>query len=87
VFADRQARAKVAKQLADEGMSTREIATLTGVGKDTIRRDLAGANAPNSGANAPTKAERRAERELELATKDTPNNNCYDFGDYLGMIV
>ena len=23
----------------------------------------------------------------EKDAKDTPNNNCYDFGDYLGMIV
>jgi hypothetical protein len=39
------------------------------VDHSTIVRDLGGANAPKSGANAPTKAERRAERELELATK------------------
>jgi transposase len=69
VFADRDSRAKAAKHLADQGMSTRQIAALAGVDHSTIVRDLSGANAPKSGANAPTKAERRAERELELATK------------------
>jgi hypothetical protein len=28
----------------------------------------------------------RARMDL-CSTKDTPNNNCYDFGDCLGLIV
>ena len=55
VFADRQARAKAAKQLADEGMSTRKIAALTGVHHSTIEADLAGGNPPKSGGNPPPK--------------------------------
>ena len=32
----------------------------------------------------PRQQRRRIDRELD---KDTPNNNCYDFGDCLGLIV
>jgi Homeodomain-like domain len=69
VFADRQARARVAKKLAEEGMSTRKIAAIVGVSKDTIRNDIAGENSPITGENSPSKADKRAARELELATK------------------
>jgi hypothetical protein len=54
-----EARKKTAVKLAATGMSQRQIAKITGAGKDTIRRDLAGANAPRNGANAPPKKSKR----------------------------
>jgi N6-adenosine-specific RNA methylase IME4 len=62
------ARRETASKLIEGGMSQRQAAKALGVGKDTIRRDVA-QNAPESGAMRATKAERRAEREIELAAK------------------
>jgi transposase len=54
--------------MIEGGMSQRQAAKALGVGKDTIRRDVA-QSAPESSAKRATKAERRAERERELANK------------------
>jgi hypothetical protein len=45
-------------------------ANALGVSKDTVRRDAA-LNEPKSGAERATKSDRRAQRELELASKQT----------------
>jgi transposase len=50
-------------------MSQRQAAKALGVGKGTIQRDLVDQNGPQSGPERSTKAERRAQRERELASK------------------
>jgi len=63
------ARRETAAKLIESGMSQRQAAKVLGVDHKTIRRDV-GKSAPESGAKSPTtKAERRAERERELASK------------------
>jgi N6-adenosine-specific RNA methylase IME4 len=65
------ARKKEAHRLVEEeGMSQRQAAKTMGVPRRTIRRDL-GQTGPQGGPERPTKAERREQRELELATKQT----------------
>jgi hypothetical protein len=68
VFANRQARAEAVKQLAGEGMSTRKIAALIGVDHTTVVRDVAGANAPKSGANAPKPNKKNGKGKVGSAT-------------------
>jgi DNA methylase len=49
----RQDRKKVARALSDQGLSTREIAAVTGGSYKTIQRDLTGTNVPEDGTNVP----------------------------------
>jgi hypothetical protein len=58
-------RREAVANLAAEGHSTREIGEILGVSKDTAARDVSNATP------APTKADRRAVRETELAAKQT----------------
>lgn len=77
-----EARREAVMELTAEGLSQREIADVLGVGKDTVRRDRGGANAPidpdaelDIGADAPWEefAEsvipeaKRADMELDAA--------------------
>ena len=62
------ARQQEARKLIASGMSPRKAAKALGVHRRTVERDVA-QNAPKSGARRATKAERRAEREVELAAK------------------
>jgi N6-adenosine-specific RNA methylase IME4 len=64
------ARRETATKLIEAGMSQRQAAKVLGVDHKTVQRDLA-QDAPPSGEKRATKAERRAERELELASKQT----------------
>lgn len=64
------ARRETATKLVKGGMSQRQAAKALGVDKRTIGRDV-GQDAPNSGAKRTTKAERRAQRELDLANAQT----------------
>lgn len=61
------ARREVATKLVGAGMSQRQAAKALGVSKDTIRNDLDGGKVAKGGDKVATKAERRAEREAELA--------------------
>jgi N6-adenosine-specific RNA methylase IME4 len=70
-------RKRVAKDLADKGLSTREIAKITGVDHSTIVRDLGGASAPETGADAPPdehaqSAKREAALRDQLRIAQTP---------------
>jgi N6-adenosine-specific RNA methylase IME4 len=62
------ARPDEAKRLIEAGMSQRKAAKQLKISPRQLRRDL-GHNASKSEAKRPTKSERRAEREQELATK------------------
>lgn len=46
-------RKEQVKLLADQGLSNRKIAKVLGVDRRTVDRDVGGANAPSTGANAP----------------------------------
>ena len=65
------ARREMAAKLIEAGVSQRDAAKALGVGKATITRDLRGPKRPNNGPERSTKAERRADRELDLASKQT----------------
>jgi transposase len=65
-----QARRETAAKLVEGGMSQREAAKALGVSHQTLGRDLVH-DGPESGPQRTTKAERRAQRELELAGKQT----------------
>lgn len=63
-------RRKTAAKLIEAGMSQREAAKALGVGQTQIRRDL-NQNGSEVSQKGSTKAERRAQRELELANNQT----------------
>jgi N6-adenosine-specific RNA methylase IME4 len=64
------ARRQLTAKLVESGMSQRDAAKMLGVHHSTVQADLAG-KSPRSGGKSATKAERRAQRELELANKQT----------------
>ena len=64
------ARRETAAKLIEGGMSQRQAAKLLGVSHTQIQKDVA-PNVPKSGKKVATKAERRAQRERELADKQT----------------
>src|SRR5260370_17888596 len=65
-----EARKEKAKELKDKGLYTRQIAKVTGASQRTIARDVSEPNGSKSEPNdPPTKADRRAAREAELAAK------------------
>jgi N6-adenosine-specific RNA methylase IME4 len=67
-----EARRDKAKELTDAGLSRRDAAKALGVSKDTIQRDVSQNDTESvseSDAHHTTKAERRAQRETELASK------------------
>jgi N6-adenosine-specific RNA methylase IME4/Trp operon repressor len=65
-----EARKQIARKLSDEGLSTREIAEVTGASFNTIARDLRVSDDTESVSNDTlTKSERRAEKETALAAK------------------
>jgi N6-adenosine-specific RNA methylase IME4 len=65
------ARKETAAKLIEGGMSQRQAAKALGVGEATVRRDLRQDDAKDAPERRTTKAERRAEREAELASKQT----------------
>jgi N6-adenosine-specific RNA methylase IME4/predicted XRE-type DNA-binding protein len=64
------ARREVAKKLVEDGLSQRQAAKVLQVDQATVSRDLM-QDASKTDARRITKAERRAEREQELASKQT----------------
>jgi N6-adenosine-specific RNA methylase IME4 len=62
------ARRETAVKLVEGGMSQRQAAKALGVGLGTVQRDLTQSGS-ESDPKRVTKADRRAQRELELATK------------------
>jgi N6-adenosine-specific RNA methylase IME4 len=64
-------RKKVAKDLAEKGLSLRQIADLTGSSKSQIDRDITPNGTESVPNGTPTKAEKRAQREVELAARQT----------------
>src|SRR5260370_40523796 len=63
-----EARKEKAKELKDKGLSTRQIAKVTGASQRTIARDVSEPNGSKREPNdPPTKADGRAAREAELA--------------------
>jgi N6-adenosine-specific RNA methylase IME4 len=66
-----QARREAASKLVQAGASKRQAAKVLGVDESTVRADLRGNPADNAGKSRTTKAEKRAQRELDLATKQT----------------
>src|SRR5260370_33029356 len=59
-----EARKEKAKELRDKGLSTRQIAKVTGASQRTIARDVSEPNVSKSKANnPPTTAHRRASRQ------------------------
>jgi len=65
-----EARREVAAQMVAAGVSQRDTAKALGVSQSTVRDDVSGNRAKPS-KDYSTKAERRAQRELDLATKQT----------------
>lgn len=67
-----QARKETAKELSAKGMSTRQIAEVTGTSHTQVQRDLEH-NVPDgvTERSAPSKGDRRAAREAELSAKQT----------------
>ena len=65
-----EARRETASKLIEGGMSQRQAAKALGVSHQTLGRDLAH-DGPESGPKRTTKADRRAQRELDLAGKQT----------------
>src|SRR5262249_36945367 len=65
------ARREKAAKLIEDGMSQRQAAKELGVGQTQIRRDLSPKGSQDEPERRATKAERRAKRELELASKQT----------------
>jgi N6-adenosine-specific RNA methylase IME4 len=63
------ARRETTVKLIEGGMSQRQAAKVLGVDHKTIQNDMANKSPKNGEKVATTKAERRAERELELAAK------------------
>lgn len=69
-----EARREMAAKLIESGVSQREAAKALRVDEKTIRNDMRNNSAElreNSAPQPRTKAERRAQRELDLATKQT----------------
>jgi hypothetical protein len=56
------------KLLVAQGLSNRQIAKTLGVDRRTIDRDISGANAPSSGANAAPKSKPKPTQEQIAAT-------------------
>src|ERR1035437_8099189 len=73
-----EARKEAVAQLHEQGLSQRQIATKVGADHSTVSRDLAGANAPENGANAPDEppsrrdAIRRKNEALAAAPVEAP---------------
>jgi N6-adenosine-specific RNA methylase IME4 len=73
-----EARKEAVAQLHEQGLSQRQIATKVGADHRTVGRDLAGANDPESGANAPDEppsrrdAIRRKNEALAAAPVEAP---------------
>jgi transposase len=78
------ARRETAAKLVEGGMSQRQAAEALGVGKGTIQRDL-DRNGPQSGPERSTKAERRAQRELELASASEERHELEQIDEALGV--
>jgi len=81
-------RQEEAKRLVNGGMSQRKAAKLLGVGKDTVRRDVAH-NAPKSGAQCATKPARTrtaheaiAKFAFNQAAKNVPPGDPVRHGDF-----
>jgi len=65
-----QGRREEATKLIEGGMSQRQAAKALGVDHKTICNDLrVGKNSPEEKKTSPTKSERRAQREIELASE------------------
>jgi N6-adenosine-specific RNA methylase IME4 len=64
------ARREMAAKLIEAGVSQRDAAKALGVHHSTVQADLGGKSA-KSGEKSATKADRRAQRELDLATAQT----------------
>jgi len=64
------ARRETASNLVKGGMSQRQAAKALGVSHQTVMRDI-GPKGDKDGPERTTKAERRAQRELDLASKQT----------------
>jgi transposase len=62
------ARRETAAKLVEGGMSQRQAAKALGVDEGTVRGDLRKNSADGAEKSRTTKAERRAQRELELAS-------------------
>lgn len=65
------ARTEQAKLMRDAGMSQRQVAKALGVNQATVSRDLMQKASKGDAKRITTKAEKRAQRELELSTKQT----------------
>jgi transposase len=64
------ARRETSAKLIESGMSQREASKVLGVLHSTVQADL-GRKSAKSGGETATKADRRAQREMELASKQT----------------
>ena len=64
------ARREMATKLIEAGVSQRDAAKVLGVSQSTVRDDVSGKSSKSS-KNHSTKADRRAQRELELANAQT----------------
>jgi IS30 family transposase len=59
----REDRKAIAKDLADKGMSTRQIAAATGASHQTIGRDLRGPDGPKNGPDGPRESRRSSAKQ------------------------
>ena len=62
--------------LAAQGYSNRQIAKVLGVDRRTVDRDVSGANAPSSGANAPPESSEEDELKKAHASRSLGLGPC-----------
>lgn len=68
------ARKEAVAKLHEQGLSQRQIAAAVGADKHTVLRDLAGANAPANGANAPVGEPNGSPSTRELLSQSDQND-------------
>ena len=76
-----EARKEAVKQLADQGLSNRQIAKAVGADEATVRRDKGAANAAKSAANAAPSKTSKPKKTEPVAHDDCEDGFLNDYGE------